>query len=84
VFNETQDWLIFLGIPLTVIAIVFVLVYAAGARSAKRYRPGRAYDYAPVWFLAKPAADGPQPGREIEAASGTAHPGLTGGASDRW
>ncbi len=83
-FEEPQDWLIFAGIPLAVIAIIFALVYAAGARDAKRYRPGRNYAYAPVWFLAKPGTDGPQPGREIEAAAGVQHPGLTGGASDRW
>jgi hypothetical protein len=84
VFNGVEDWLIFAGIPLAVIALIFLLVYAATARSAKRYRPGRAYSYAPVWFLARPEADGPGAGREIEAAPGVVHPGLTGGASDRW
>jgi hypothetical protein len=54
-----QDWLIYAGIPLAVIAIIFALVYASGSRSAKRYRPGRPYEFAPVWFLARPEADGP-------------------------
>jgi hypothetical protein len=77
--------LIYIGIPLAVIALTFALVYLSGSRSAKRYRPGRDYTYAPVWFLAKPETDGPAtaPARELTAAS-QAHPGLTGGASDRW
>jgi hypothetical protein len=84
VFNGVEDWLIFAGIPLAVIALIFLLVYAASARSAKRYRPGRTYGFAPVWFLARPETDGPRPGKAIEAATATVHPGLTGGASDRW
>ncbi|WP_203913013.1 aa3-type cytochrome oxidase subunit CtaJ [Rhizocola hellebori] len=78
--------LIFVGIPLAVIALIFALVYLSGSRSAKRYRPGRDYTYAPVWFLAKPESDGPStsPANELTAASSPIHPGLTGGASDRW
>jgi hypothetical protein len=77
--------LIFVGIPLAVIALTFALVYLSGSRSAKRYRPGREYTYAPVWFLAKPETDGPatSPAKELTASS-PIHPGLTGGASDRW
>lgn len=73
-----------MGIPLAVIAIVFALVYVSGARNAKRYRPGRPYTYAPVWFLARPEADGPKPASKEITAAGTTHPGVTGGASDRW
>jgi len=77
--------LIFVGIPLAVILLIFALVYLSGSRSAKRYRPGREYTYAPVWFLAQPETDGPAavPAKELTSAS-PAHPGLTGGASDRW
>lgn len=85
---STQDLLIFVGIPLAVIAIVYALVYASGGRSAKRYRPGRPYNFAPVWFLARPEADGPAAlpathSHELESAE-REHPGVTGGASDRW
>lgn len=74
-----------MGIPLAVIAIVYALVYASGGRSAKRYRPGRPYNFAPVWFLARPEADGPAASHahELESAE-REHPGVTGGASDRW
>lgn len=128
-YPSTQDLLIFVGIPLATIGIIFALVYASpGGRGTKRYRPGRPYPYAPVWFLARPEKDGPG-GRPVHAsghASGHAelegpersaiasaeadvptasdasvatvasvdtvssgvaapqHPGVTGGASDRW
>lgn len=107
--NPTQDLLIFVGIPLAVIGIVFALVYASpGGRGTKRYRPGRPYRYAPVWFLARPETDGPSAaaitsGHGGDHAALTAsdasvarvastdaavaereHPGVTGGASDRW
>jgi hypothetical protein len=58
-YTPTEVLLFFVGIPLAVIGLVFALVYIAGARSAKRYRPGRAYSYSPVWFLARPESDGP-------------------------
>ncbi len=91
---DTQDLLIFVGIPLAVIAIIFALVYASGSRGAKRYRPGRPYQFAPVWFLARPETDGPgaaarsleaaATSKALEAAPEREHPGVTGGASDRW
>jgi hypothetical protein len=90
-YTAAEDLIFFVGIPLAVIGLVFALVYIAGARSAKRYRPGRPYSYAPVWFLARPESDGPeaQPKAEITAGSGedpagSTHAGVTGGASDRW
>lgn len=83
-YPDTQDLLIFVGIPLAVIAIIFALVYASGARGAKRYRPGRPYNFAPVWFLSKPESEGPAGAERQLVAADSEHPGVTGGASDRW
>ncbi len=59
-YPSTQDLLIFVGIPLATIGIIFALVYASpSGRGTKRYRPGRPYPFAPVWFLARPEKDGP-------------------------
>lgn len=44
---------IFVGIPAAVIAVIAGLVYGAGARRSKRYRPGRPFEFTPVWFLAQ-------------------------------
>jgi hypothetical protein len=46
--------LIFVGIPVCVIAVVYGVVYAGSARRGKRYRPGRAFEFRPVWFLSAP------------------------------
>ena len=47
---------VFAGIPLAVVVVIVGLVYSGGGRSNdRRYRPGRPYDFAPVWFLSAPA-----------------------------
>jgi hypothetical protein len=47
--------LVFAAVPAVVVLIVVGLVYAGGARSgARRYRPGRPFEFAPVWFLSAP------------------------------
>ncbi|NUR71901.1 MAG: hypothetical protein HOU81_13845 [Hamadaea sp.] len=48
-----QTVLTFVVAPLAVIGVVAVLVFAGSGKSrAKRYRPGRSFDSAPVWFTA--------------------------------
>ena len=90
--------LVFVVIPLAFILGVSVLARAGSdnGRPSRRYRPGRTYDFAPMWFLAAPervtsAIDGPTaqtPAIEsgiIEDSSGQpVRPGPAGGASDRW
>jgi hypothetical protein len=46
--------LIYVGIPALVIAVVTGLVFAGDVRRGKRYRPGRPYEFRPVWFLSAP------------------------------
>ncbi|MFI7599034.1 hypothetical protein [Actinoplanes sp. NPDC049681] len=94
--------LFFAVIPLTVIVVVASLVFA-GARDSRpdrRYRPGRPYDFRPMWFLASPAqvspafggktSDGPTQAPALESgivegpAGRQVRPGPVGGASDRW
>jgi hypothetical protein len=50
-----QTVLVFAGVPIAVVAVVYALVYAtSNLRSNKRYRPGRPFTFAPVWFLSAP------------------------------
>lgn len=65
--------LIFAGIPLAVAAIVTVLVYSGGRRRLRRYRPGRPYEFDPVWFVAGPDRIGDA------AAAGTRRTAIRGG-----
>jgi hypothetical protein len=92
--------LIFVGIPLAVIVVVAALVHSGSERnrSNRRYRPGRPYEFAPIWFLSAPeqvTADSGEAARTaqrpaiesgiIEDAAGQrVLPGPVGGASDRW
>ncbi|MDQ7909600.1 hypothetical protein RB614_34280 [Phytohabitans sp. ZYX-F-186] len=46
--------LVFAGIPLAIVLVISGLAALGGGRAAKRYRPGRPFDFAPVWFLAAP------------------------------
>lgn len=84
---------------LAVILVIAGLVYGGSARRGKRYRPGRPFEFTPVWFLSSPeqlsgdasaAALPAAPHRpELTAAEGPAvaqpEPARqTGGASDRW
>lgn len=95
-----STFLIFVGIPVGFIALVAALVLSGGdkSRPSRRYRPGRPYDFQPIWFLASPeqvrpaigpAGDHTRP-QAIEApvfedsAGERVLPGPTGGASDRW
>jgi hypothetical protein len=93
--------LVFLIIPVGVIAVVAALVMGGSDRTrrSRRYRPGRPYDFQPIWFLAspeqvtgggvalagRPALTGSASQGVLEDISGIrVLPGPTGGASDSW
>jgi hypothetical protein len=90
--------LVFVIIPAVVILLVASLVFAGSdrGRRTRRYRPGRPYDFQPIWFLASPervtaAGSAGHPTRAaieggiLEDATGArVLPGPTGGASDSW
>ena len=48
--------LIYAGIPALIIAVIVGLVYLGDMRRGgdKRYRPGRPFEFRPVWFLSAP------------------------------
>jgi hypothetical protein len=52
--SATDTALIFVGIPAAIILMITVLTLAGGGRSPHRYRPGRPFDFTPVWFLSSP------------------------------
>jgi hypothetical protein len=92
--------LIFVVIPLGVLLVVAALIFATSDRTrrTRRYRPGRPYDFQPIWFLATPkqvghtaaALTGNESRQAIEApvledaAGQRVRAGSTGGASDSW
>lgn len=100
--SVTDTLLIYGGIPAVAVLVIAGLAYAGSRRGggggAKRYRPGRPFDFTPVWFLGRPeqladsvgtalAAGAQAPAltsRKQEQAGREAPAGGTGGASDRW
>jgi hypothetical protein len=81
--SGTEQVLILAGVPILVAVIIWGLASIGGPQARKRYRPGRPYDFTPVWYLANHRGEaagatpsGGAPGSSVGAA--------TGGASDRW
>jgi hypothetical protein len=73
-----QTVLVFVGIPAGIVALLALAVYGKSmVRQPNRYRPGRAWDYAPSWYVPHPDA---VVQRENAGASTTA----VGGASGEW
>ncbi len=51
----TQTVLTFVAIPVAIVAVIAGLAYASGGRHrGRRYRPGRPFEFAPVWFVSAP------------------------------
>lgn len=79
-----QTVLVFGAIPLGVIALIVFAVYGKALLQApNRYRPGKAWNYPPSWYVPHPDAVLSAPGhKQIEggASSTTA----MGGASGEW
>ena len=76
--SVVETLLVFAGIPLGIILVLFVGVYGRSmARQPNRYRPGRPWDYEPTWYVPHPdAVVHPRP----SAGATTA----TGGATGEW
>ncbi|MPZ27622.1 MAG: hypothetical protein GEV12_14735 [Micromonosporaceae bacterium] len=77
-------------VPAAIVAVIWALASIGGPQATKRYRPGRPYEFVPVWYLANHRHPANPTGRP-ELTAGTAEPdrggqlqGSTGGASDRW
>jgi hypothetical protein len=73
----TQTVLVFVAIPALVVALIYGLVYGSTARRvSKRYRPGRPFSFAPVWFLAATGPHGPAESGAPAIGAGEQHPAL--------
>ena len=86
--------LVFVGIPVLVLAVLALLVFASSIANGPRYRPGLSWWAPPVWING-PTVTKPDPAHlpelpELTGAPGataTADTGLartTGGASASW
>jgi hypothetical protein len=48
------DLLAPLAVAVGIVLVITLVVYAGGARRSRRYRPGRPFEFTPVWFLSAP------------------------------
>lgn len=78
-------------VPAAIVAVIWALASIGGPQATKRYRPGRPYEFVPVWYLANHEHPASSAVRRPELTAGSPEPdrpgqlqGSTGGASDRW
>ncbi|MGC9671027.1 hypothetical protein ACNTMW_31330 [Planosporangium sp. 12N6] len=82
--------LIYAGIPLLVILLISGLVYATSdvrRGGNKRYRPGRPFEFRPVWFLSSPdqlTGGGTDEHKALPGAGSPAALPAGGGAAAEW
>lgn len=76
--------LVFVVVPAAILLGIAALTLAGGDRSRpdRRYRPGRPFDFAPIWFLAAPervssaraiTSHGPSHGSSQGSSQGSSH-----------
>lgn len=81
--------LVYGGFPLLGTVVIAVFVYGGSSARAPRYRPGRGWEHAPVWYLPRPLHSSPAAAHRRPAlpAGGIADApasGHRGGASGTW
>ncbi len=77
--------LVFAGIPIAVIALVTFAVYGRTLlHQPNRYRPGRAWNYEPSWFVPHPQALTAAPTSHAAIEGATHSVAAVGGASGEW
>lgn len=80
-----QTVTVFVGVPAAMFAAIAGLVYVSSVRPGRRYRPGRPYEFTPVWFLSAPdqlSGDGRPAAAEVTSgeAAEASPAGLPAGA----
>jgi hypothetical protein len=70
-----ETLLTFVGAPAAIMLLIAAPVYAGSARRGKRYRPGRPFTFAPVWFLSARSAQDASAAHALTA--GPDRPALT-------
>lgn len=89
--SGTEQVFFLVVVPAAIVAVIWALASIGGPRSQQRYRPGRPYSFATVWYVANhrsaPGADEQRAQLPAGSEPVAAQPGAqgeTGGASDRW
>ena len=77
--------LIFIGIPLAVVALVALAVYGRSAvHQPNRYRPGKAWNFPPAWYMPHPDALEDVVSDRVAIEGSSEKVVAVGGASGEW
>jgi hypothetical protein len=77
--------LVFAGIPLGVVLLVVAAVFGRSAvHQPNRYRPGRAWTYAPSWYIPHPDAVVDAVPERVAIGGTPGSVTAAGGASGEW
>lgn len=68
--------LVYVGIPAGVILCIVSAVVLPGLSRRKRYRPGEAWAYEPVWYVPHPAALDAELQQLVRAEGGSERPAI--------
>lgn len=92
--NVAQTALVYVGSPLAIASVLAAAVYARSMTQPNRYRPGRPWTSAPVWYVGSPThvptrprlPAGATPAKVLSAATTAVveKQVATGGASGEW
>jgi hypothetical protein len=74
--------LVFAGAPLAVVLVIYGAVFAGTSRRGRRYRPGRPFEFTPVWFLSSPELLTGGPGAGHAALAAAERPALTASGTE--
>jgi hypothetical protein len=77
-----ETTLIFAGVPLAVVLLIYLAVFAGTARRSRRYRPGRPFEFTPVWFLSSPELLTGDHVTDQATLSAARRPALTGAGAE--
>ncbi|QSB15997.1 hypothetical protein JQS43_06645 [Natronosporangium hydrolyticum] len=50
--SGTEQFFFLVVVPAAIVAVVWALAAIGGPKAQQRYRPGRPYSFAPVWYVA--------------------------------
>ena len=80
-----QTTLVFAGIPLGVVALFAFAVFGRSVlHQPNRYRPGKAWNYPPSWYMPHPEAIGDIVSDRVAIGGSRNSVTAAGGASGEW
>jgi hypothetical protein len=77
--NVAETLLVFVGLPLAVVALLALLIFLPGGRRRPRYRSGQPWEHEPVWYEPHPDSPVCLHGSHAALPAGSAAHSTTGG-----